>query len=283
MRGNPATTQWQRPKTVAEALRMYERNPAAIPLAGGTDVMVLWNAGEHNGCSILDLSALKSWSRVRVSDSHISIGALVTMSQLQQYAAIARRLPLLVQACATVGGLQIQNRATLAGNIANASPAGDSFTPLAVYDASVKVVSKAGRRNVPLAEIFAGVKKTSLLPSELIASIELPIPKRPTRQMFRKVGTRAAQAISKTVAAGLLWLRRDGTVRELRFALGSMAPTVRRLQHVEAYVQGRKLTKRTIETACELLQEDVSAIDDIRSTREYRLTVSQNLLRNFLQ
>jgi len=283
MRGNPAGMQWHRPTKLDEALRWYASHPQALPLAGGTDVMVLWNAGEYNDRAILDLSALKSWSRVRVTDTHIRLGALVTMSQLQQHAEVARRLPLLVQACATVGGLQIQNRATIAGNIANASPAGDSFAPLVVYEARVQLVSAAGRRMVPVLEVFAGVKKTHLQPGELIAAIEIPLPRRPARAMFRKVGTRAAQAISKTVAAGLLWMRRDGSVRELRFALGSMAPTVRRLKHVEEFVQGRRLNARTVKAALELLEQDVSPIDDLRSTRAYRLQVSRNLLGEFLQ
>jgi CO/xanthine dehydrogenase FAD-binding subunit len=275
--------QWNRPTKIDDALRWYARNPQALPLAGGTDIMVLWNAGERNDRAILDLSALRSWSRVRETETHLRLGALVTMSQVQQDARLAKRYPLLAQACATVGGLQIQNRATLAGNIANASPAGDSFPPLAVYEAQVQLVSAAGRRSLPLAEIFAGVKKTHLRPGELIAAIDLPLVKRPARQMFRKVGTRAAQAISKTVAAGLLWMRRDGSIRELRFALGSMAPTVRRLEQVEVYMQGRKLTGRTVEAACALLEEDVAPIDDLRSTRDYRLQVSRNLLRAFLR
>ena len=100
--------------------------------------------------------------------------------------------------------------------------------------------------------------------------------------MFWKVGTRAASAIAKTVAAGLLWLKRDGTIRELRFALGSMAPTVRRLRHVEAFVAGKKPTSKVLDEACALLEKDVAPIDDIRSTAEYRLEVSKNLLRSFL-
>ena len=104
----------------------------------------------------------------------------------------------------------------------------------------------------------------------------------PDRAVFRKVGTRAAQAISKTVAAGLLWLGKGGTVAELRFALGSMAVTVRRLPAVEHYVRGRRLDAETVDRACELLAKDVSPIDDIRSTAEYRLAVSRNILRSFL-
>ena len=100
--------------------------------------------------------------------------------------------------------------------------------------------------------------------------------------MFRKVGTRAAQAISKTVVAGLLWKRRDGSVEELRFALGSMAPTVRRLRRSEAFVRGKRLTPEVVREACALLAEDVSPIDDVRSTADYRLAVSRNLLFRFL-
>jgi CO/xanthine dehydrogenase FAD-binding subunit len=164
-----------------------------------------------------------------------------------------------------------------------AAPAGDSFPPLAVYEAVVVAVSEGGTRRIPFGEIFAGVKKTTLRPGELIEAIEIPLPaRRPSRQLFRKVGTRAAQAISKTVAAGLLWQRRDGTVEELRFALGSMAPTVRRLTHAESYVRGKKLTPDIAREAVRLLAEDVSPIDDIRSSAEYRLLVSRNLLAAFL-
>ncbi|MBI4057158.1 MAG: xanthine dehydrogenase family protein subunit M, partial [Elusimicrobia bacterium] len=120
-------------------------------------------------------------------------------------------------------------------------------------------------------------------PGELIEAIEIPfLDKKPTRILFRKVGTRAAQAISKTVAAGLLWLKKEGTVQELRFALGSMAPTVRRLKTVESFCLGKRITREVVDRACELLTQDVSPIDDIRSTREYRLRVSQNILRSFL-
>jgi CO/xanthine dehydrogenase FAD-binding subunit len=182
-----------------------------------------------------------------------------------------------------IGGVAIQNRGTLGGNIANASPAGDTFPPLAVYGAVIRTVSPDGSRALPFLDVFAGVKKTRLRRAELIAAIDLPLTEPPpTCQLFRKVGTRAAQALSKTVAAGLLWRERDGRVRELRFALGSMAPTVRRLARVEAFLAGRKTTPAELDEACRLLAEEVAPIDDVRSTAAYRLRVSQNLLRSFL-
>jgi len=282
MRGAPHTMTVLMPRTPAEALRLYAGAPEAVPLAGGTDFMVAWNAGSANGRTILDLAALGAWGRIRSSKGGVTIGGLATHADIQREPVIRRRLPLLVEACATVGGLQIQNRGTLGGNIANASPAGDTFPPLAVYEAEVEIVSARGRRRVPFTSVFTGVKKTILVPGELIEAVYVPIPKRPSRQLWRKVGTRAAQAISKTVAAGLLWLTRDGKVEELRFALGSMAPTVRRLAKAEVFVKGKKLTREVVHEACTLLEQDVAPIDDIRSTAEYRLGVSQNLLAAFL-
>jgi CO/xanthine dehydrogenase FAD-binding subunit len=283
MRGAPDTMEVLRPRTVAEMISAYDRHPDAIPIAGGTDFMVTWNAGRLNGKTVLDLSKIDAWRRIRKKNTVLSIGALATHWQIQRNEPVQRTLPLLAEACSTIGGIQIQTRGTLGGNIANASPAGDTFPPLAVYDAFVHTVSARGKRSLPFLEIFADVKKTTLEASELIASVKIPYPSPPpARSMFRKVGTRAASAISKIVAAGVLWLKRDGTIRELRFALGSMAPTVRRLPTVEAYVAGKKPTRRVLEHARRLVAEDVLPIDDIRSTAAYRLEISRNLLCSFL-
>jgi xanthine dehydrogenase small subunit len=284
MRGAAASMQVLRPKTALECLSTYARSPEAIPLAGGTDFMVAWNMGTENGRTILDLSRLREWTTLRRTKGGLRLGALVSHARIQEHPLVRKELRLLAEASATVGGVQIQNRGTLGGNIANASPAGDTFPALAVYDAVVHIASSRGRRSIPFAEIFAGVKKTTLERAELIEAIEVPFPRpRPSRQMFRKVGTRAAQAISKIVAAGLLWLKRDNRVVELRFALGSMAPTVRRLHSVEAFLVGKRLTRDVVDEACRRLTDDVAPIDDIRSTAEYRVTVAQNLLAAFLE
>ena len=284
MRGAAATMRVLRPSSAREAVAAYGRAPDAAPIAGGTDFMVAWNMGLLNGRAVLDLSGVGEWRGIVKFDGGLRVGALTTHAEIQGHGMLRREFPLLAQACSTIGASQIQNRGTLGGNIANASPAGDSFPALAVYEAFVRTVSPRGERRVPFLEVFAGVKETTLGPSELISSVELPfLSGRPSRRLFRKVGTRAAQAISKTVAAGLLWIGKDGRVEELRFALGSMAPTVRRLRRVEDFVGGRKLAAETAARACELLDEDVSPIDDIRSTREYRLRCSQNILRAFLE
>jgi CO/xanthine dehydrogenase FAD-binding subunit len=282
VRGDAAAATLLRPRSATHALRLLAEAPDALPLAGGTDLMVAWNAGALAGRTFVDLTPLTGWARMQATRESLVVGSLVTHTALMRSPLVARRLPLLAAACGTVGGAQIQNRGTLGGNIGNASPAGDTFPPLAVYEAVVRVVSRSARRRVPFLDVFAGPKRTSLAPGELIEAIEIPFPPRPARQLFRKVGTRAAQAISKTVAAGLLWLRRDGSVEELRFALGSMAPTVRRLRATEAFVRGKRLTTAVVREACVRLAEDVAPIGDVRSTAEYRLEVSRNLLAGFL-
>jgi CO/xanthine dehydrogenase FAD-binding subunit len=272
-----------RPRGLQEALRLYAANPGAVPLAGGTDFMVAWNAGQGNGRTILDLSRIAAWKKIVETGSGLQVGALVTHGELQRHPLVRKRLPLLVEACGTIGGRQIQARGTLGGNIANASPAGDTFPPLAVYEARVRLRTEHEARTLPVLEVFTGVKKTALAPFELIESIEIDFPRRPSRQMFRKVGTRAASAISKTVAAGILWSSKDGRIREVRFALGSMAPTVRRLRSVETLLAGEKPTRALVEEAAALVENDVAPIDDLRSTKAYRLEVSRNLLRSFLR
>ncbi len=272
-----------RPRTPQEAVKLYAQNPDATPLAGGTDFMVGWNLGLLDNKTVIDLTSLKPWTKIRKKGKGWELGALATHTDIQEHPEILRRYPLLAEACATVGGKQIQNQGTIGGNIANASPAGDTFPPLAVYNAVVRTASLKGGRRIPFDKLFTGVKRTSLRSAELIESVEIPPLRKPTRSLFRKVGTRAAVAISKVCGAGLLWLRRDGSVEKIRFALGSVAPTVRRLKEVEHYLKDRKLSQDTLRVACSLVEKDISPIDDIRSTRDYRLEVSQNLLRSLLQ
>jgi xanthine dehydrogenase FAD-binding subunit len=283
MRGAAATMTVVRPRTVAAAMAEYARTPTALPFAGGTDLMVAWNLGELNDRVVLDLSRLMEWTRIRRTKTALSIGALATHTALQRHDAVRRHFGLLAAACATIGGVQIQNRGTIGGNIANGSPAADTFPALAVYDARVHLISAKSRRALPLLEIFSGPKKTTLAPGELIEAVELPIPSRdPDRQLFRKVGTRAAQAISKTVVAATLWLADDGSVEDARLAVGSMAPTVKRLTHAETWLIGRRLTPAVARDAAVLVEEDVAPIDDVRSTAAYRLAVSQRIIETFL-
>lgn len=284
MRGDANSMTVLTPKNGADAVKAYAKAPAALPFAGGTDLMVGWNMGLLNGRTVLDLSRISDWKKITAVSDGVDVGSLVTHAQIQRHPVLKKRFPLLAAACATVGAAQIQNRGTLGGNIANASPAGDTFPALAVYEATVRVLGPNGRRAIPIGEVFAGVKKTTLKPGELIEAVFLPyLDKTPTRGVFRKVGTRAAQAISKTMFAGLVWTAKNGELEGARLAFGSLAPTVRRLHAAEEFLRGRRLNDVSIAAAAELLTNDVSPIDDIRSTREYRLKVSRNMLVAFLK
>ena len=252
-------------RTAAQAVRLYHAAPHAVPIAGGTDLMVSWNLGAIDGRTVLDLSALDAWRTIVATKRAVRIGALATHAAIRDDDDIARHFSLLAASAATVGARQIQNRGTLGGNLANASPAGDTFPALSVYEATVLTRSTAGRRRLPLDDLFAGPKRTRLEPGELIEAVELVILRRPPgRVLFRKVGTRAAQAISKVVIAGLLWLTPDGRVDALRLAAGSVAPTVKRLRAVEAAMIGLVPSEDAIDRAVARLTDDVSPIDDDR-------------------
>jgi CO/xanthine dehydrogenase FAD-binding subunit len=256
-----------RPKTWRDALGMLHDDPHLIPLAGCTDLYVAVNFGTLSGSRFLDLWPLDPLRRITMTDDVLSIGALATYTDIIKSRHVRRALPMLVEAARQIGGPQIQNRGTIGGNVANASPAGDTLPVLAAAEAFVMLRSAAAERRVPFDEFYTGYRTTVRRPEELIVSIE--IPKQKGAQWFRKVGTRAAQAISKVVIAAV----RDDRPR---VAIGSVAPTVVRVPRTEA-----ALAAGSIDDAVKILAEEIKPIDDVRSTAEYRRTVTLNLLRRF--
>jgi xanthine dehydrogenase small subunit len=256
------------PRSLREALRMLRDDGPLTPIAGATDLYVALNFGTLEATRFLDLWRLDPLRRIGVRDGRLRIGALASYTALIRSRLVRSRLPMLVHAAREVGGMQIQNRGTLGGNVANASPAGDTLPVLAVADAVVVLRSLDEERQVPFGEFYTGYRTSVRRPDELIVAIEVPLVE--GKQWFRKVGTRAAQAISKVVMAAV-----RGPVP--RIALGSVAPTVVRLTGTEqALAAGAG-----IEEAVHRLEEDVRPIDDLRSTAEYRLRVAGNLLRRF--
>ena len=276
-----------RPRDLAVALQLLAgasdgERPA--PLAGGTDLYVYLNAGTHRGGTFLDLSSLRELRGIRVrAAGSVRIGALETFGDIGRHAGVRRGWPALAAATHVIGAAQIQNRATLGGNIANASPAGDSLPVLLAHDAVVVAVSARGERRIPYAELHTGYRTLALAPDELIAAVELPpVPAR-ARTFFRKVGTRAAQSISKVVFAGMLRGARDGSVDHVRLAWGSVAPTPIRAALAESVLLGETPSRAVLERSTAALGEDLSPIDDIRSDRAYRMAVARNVLAQFLR
>jgi xanthine dehydrogenase small subunit len=250
-----------------DALRILDSEPRT-PIAGATDVYVALNFGTLVPRSFLDIWSLDELRGISVSDDTLSIGALTTYTALIRSPLVEEWLPMLVQASRLVGGVQIQNRGTVGGNIANGSPAGDSLPVFAAADAVVVLKSVSGERRVPFNGFYTGYRATVMRPDELIVAVE--VPRVEGRQWFRKVGTRAAQAISKIVVAAV---RSESP----RIAFGSVAPTVVRVPKTESALAGGA----SIDEAARVLVAELAPIDDIRSSADYRLRVSENLLRRF--
>lgn len=262
------------PRTLAAALRLLRAAAPSsgplVPIAGCTDVYVQLQFGGQPARAYLDLSRLAPLRKIRANGDLLVIGALATWTDIIRSRAVRNALPMLVAASRQIGGPQIQNRGTIGGNIANGSPAGDSLPVLAVANAVLVLANADGERRVPFAAFYTGYRKTVLQPDELIVAIEVPAVE--GVQWFRKVGTRAAQAISKVVMAAV-------RAPQPRIALGSVASTVVRLPRTEAALaSGADLAE-----AQRVLQEEIQPIDDVRSTEAYRRQVSANLLDAFWQ
>lgn len=262
------------PRSLAEALRLLAADPALRPIAGCTDLMVGDPEERAALAGVVDLSGLPELAGIRKIASGpeaggIEIGAATTFAEIRRSPAVRARFPALGAAAAVVGGWQIQNRATIGGNAVNASPAGDSLPVLLALDAVAVAIGAAGERRIPYREFHAGYRRTVLAPGEILAAIRLPPPPAGSRQSFRKVGTRAAQAISKVVAAALGRVE-DGRIAELRLAAGSVAAVPLRLTAVEEALAGRPADAAAADLAGRLAAESVEPIDDVRSTAEYR-------------
>lgn len=248
---------------------MLRDDPELVPIAGTTDVYVSLNAGTLAASRFIDLWPLDELRGIRTRNGAVTIGALATYTDLIRSTTVRRRLPMLVEAASVIGGVQIQNRGTLGGNIANASPAGDTLPVLAVAEATVVLRSADDERSVPFTSFYTGYRRTVMRPHELIVAVD--VPPVPGSQWFRKVGTRAAQAISKIVIAGV-------RAPAPRLAIGSVAPTVVRLVRTErALAAGASLEDARAE-----LEAEIAPIDDLRSTARYRRRVAGNLLERFL-
>jgi CO/xanthine dehydrogenase FAD-binding subunit len=268
MQGTVAGRDLLEPRSLADAVKMLRDEGPLVPMAGCTDLYVALNFGTLQPTRFLNLWNLDTLRGVEARGTTLRIGALTTFTEIIGSGVIRRRLPMLAAAAREIGGVQIQNRGTIGGNVANASPAGDSLPVLLAADASVVLRSMAGTRRVPMTTFYTGYRQTVARPDELIVGFEIPAVK--GRQWFRKVGTRAAQAIAKIVVAGV-WGRQP------RLAMGSVAPTPLRLSQTEQAL-GRGAS---LEEAQEILQREIAPIDDLRSTAEYRRQVAANLLRQF--
>jgi CO/xanthine dehydrogenase FAD-binding subunit len=278
----PAEPPVTSPTSLSEALDILVAGRGWRPIAGGTDLMVQI-AGELAPPPerVLDLWRLDELRGIDFEDGALSIGALTTYTEIRRSQLVQEHLPALAEAAATIGAAQIQNRGTLGGNAINASPAGDTLPVLLATDAQLVLASAAGDRAVPASDFWPSYRVTARRDDELLIRMRIPLPS--GRQVrFRKVGTRRAQAISKVVTA-VSWREDGGVWRDVRVALGSVAPTPIRARQTERVLEGAAPRQTTADHAARTLADEIKPIDDVRSTADYRRIVAARILHRLLR
>lgn len=273
-----------RPTTLSEALAMLA-GAGAMPIAGGTNVIADLRAGKHEPRALVDLSRLAELRGIRRENGHIAIGGGTTITALLADPLVAEHASALAQAAQVFANPLIRNRATVGGNLADASPAADTAPPLLALDAEVELTSAAGTRRVPLADFLVGVRRTLRRADELITAVRFPTATDAGRRTtaFHKVGLRKADAISVLSAAVAITFDGAGRCAAARIALGAVAPRPLRAPAAEAVLAGEKLTPTIIAEAARLAAEAASPINDIRGSAAYRRQVTEVVVRRLLE
>jgi CO/xanthine dehydrogenase FAD-binding subunit len=267
------------PKTFDEALALIDQGHK--PLAGGTDLMVLFEAGRLPRASYVSLWNLEPLRGIKIEKDYVTLGALTTYAQIRREKTIQTEFPNLVSAAKETGAIAIQNRGTIGGNIANSSPAADSPPALLTYDAEIELTSLNGRRWVPYQEFHTGYKTMLMKPNEIITKIRVPRFQGTRIHHYRKVGTRKAQAITKVGLASTFQIENKKVIHA-RIAFSSVAPIPLRCLATEKVLQDQTLSQAVIQKAKVALAGEIKPIGDIRSTEEYRRTVALNLFESYL-
>ena len=272
-----------KPKSLPEVLEILAREgPRARILAGGTDLLVNIQEKLESPELLVDIGELVELKRIEESEGYITIGALATHDKIANSVLLIDHAGHLVAACEDIGSMQIRTRGTIGGNLMTASPAGDTIPPLFTLGAMVYLESIQGRREVPIDDFFLGVKKTIARPDELVWGVNIRRMEEDSFAFWKKLGQRKALAISKVSIAGCIELS-GAKVRRARIALGAVSPVVIRATQAEGVLEGRELSGTSIDEAAKVIVTESSAINDIRSTAEYRNEMTGVLLRRGLE
>jgi len=265
--------EYVRPKSLSEAfsiVNQYE-NGAAVFKAGGTDLFVQMKEQVRTPRCVIDLQDLQELKGITVGKGTVQIGALTRMNEIVKDARLSELgLGVLQEAADKLGSYQIRNRATLGGNVCSASPAADMSTPLLVMEAKVVIEGKSGRRTVPLEDFFLGPGESVLETGELLRYLEVPLPEKGVRAKYIKHGNRRAMTLAVVGIAVKMLLDGPGICREIKTALGAVAPTPFRAYRAEKILTGKEVTEASARQAAEAAAEEASPITDIRGTTEYR-------------
>lgn len=259
------------PKGLKEALEYLYSHPGTRVLAGGTDLLVKFHERLDQVPSLMDITKLQELKGICVGGDEVRLGALATHQEIQEHPWLKENVPALCQGSGEVGAMQIRNRGTIGGNVVNASPAGDTLPPLVVLGGRVELSSLTGQRALSMEEFFLGPGKTALKADELLTAITFPRPKPHQGNAYLKLGKRKALAIATASVAVNVTLNDDMTqLEDIRICFGSVAPVPKRCKTTEAVLKGKDLQNLPLEQAALALQEDISPIDDIRGTAQYR-------------
>jgi CO/xanthine dehydrogenase FAD-binding subunit len=268
-----------RPQDLDEALDFItEYGPDTTILAGGTDVMIDMRAGTLQSKYLLDISRLSALREIKIGDTELTIGAAVTISEINTSEIIERHAPALQKAADRFAGRQVRNNATIGGNVAHCSPCGDTIPPLLIHDALAVVVSPAGQRNVPIEEMAGGPYHCTLQPSELITHFILkPKPEEVEFADFQKIGRRKELAISRMSMAAMARQAGDKSISFIRFALGSCTPTPHRFREIEEMLLGKVPDEALLWEAGRVLAERMIEITGRRLSAVYKEPAIQGL------
>ncbi|HHH30866.1 MAG TPA: FAD-binding protein [Polyangiaceae bacterium] len=276
------------PDVTALCALMHDEHAAGrkvVLLAGGTDYMVELSQGAPIDGPlplVVDISRMSDLRGISFDGATLRIGAAATYLELQRHAAILRHAPAIAAMTYDVGGPTIQARGTLGGNLATGSPAADGVAAIAAYDPTLVLRSVRGERRIGFAELQTGYKRDTRAPDEIFAAIEIAPPDPGASQIWRKVGTRSAQAISKVAMAAVAEVD-EGVVGRFGLALASVAPVTALMPATRDLVSGAAIADLDAAVVDAAVETDVSPIDDIRSTRAYRLHVAKAVVRDFLR
>jgi len=271
------------PVDVAEAYRLKQQyGEQARYIAGGTDLLLLIERENNHPHLLIDLTRIPALHRLEVSNGRVLIGSAVTYSRLLSFEPILSGVSFLAKAIRTIGGVQIRNIATLAGNLINASPAGDTLPPLYCLEAEIGIDGPLGQRCLPIREFVLGVRKTALHPSELVTQMSFDLPGPGWYGSFEKLGLRRAMAIA-VASVSLLLKVEERKITQARIALGAVAPTVIRVPEAESCLSMQSLDDQTIEEAAHLSTATCTPIDDVRASSRYRREAVHGLVRRGLR
>ena len=278
-------TQFHAPETVDEAVRILrECGVGACVLAGGTDLMVRSRRRmlPPSLTTLVSVHRIAAMSEIRRENGEIAVGASVTASGLIRDPVVAEHVPILATVADRMASPQVRNVATIGGNLANASPAGDLISPLILLDASLLLVSTGSSRTIPVEEFFTGPGETILEPHEMIVEVRLAAPAPGRVFRFEKAGTRPAMECS-FVTAGLAYDIRDGAFRNVRVSFGSVAPTPLRGRGTETVLEGQAPSAELAAQAADAAREEISPITDVRGSDCYREALTGVFIRRLVE